>query len=86
MVIRSNTVCCGYSLELPHGEMPGSKSAEGRIQLMSAQYFISQPFIIILPLSPYDLNNVERDVKHQITIIIYVEMKKNINIFVELLP
>ena len=25
-----------------------------------------EPFIITLPLSPYDLNNVERDVKHQI--------------------
>ena len=25
----------------------------------------SQPFIIILPSSPYDLNNVERDVTHQ---------------------
>ena len=30
----------------------------------------TQPFIIILPLSRYDLNNVERDVKHQIILII----------------
>ena len=28
--------------------------------------YCTEPFIIILPLSQYDLNNVERDVKHQI--------------------
>ena len=29
----------------------------------------TEPFIITLPSSQYDLNNVERDVKHQTTII-----------------
>ena len=31
-----------------------------------------QPSIIILPSSQYDLNNVEKDVKHQIIIIIII--------------
>ena len=31
-----------------------------------------KPFIITLPSSQYDLNNVERDVKHQISIIIII--------------
>ena len=30
----------------------------------------TEPFIITLPSSRYDLNNVERDVKHQTIIII----------------
>ena len=32
----------------------------------------TDPFNIILPLSRYDLNNVERDVKHQTVIIIAI--------------
>ena len=36
-----------------------------------------EPFIIILPWSRYDLNNVEKDVKHQISII-YQSEKGNL--------
>ena len=32
----------------------------------------TEPFIIILPSSPYDLDNIERDVKHQIIIIFII--------------
>ena len=35
---------------------------------MTVQGFIAQPFIIVLPLSWYDFNNVERNVKHQTVI------------------
>ena len=45
-------------------EIPGSNPADDRIQLMTVW-----SFIITLSLSRYDLNNVERDVKHQISII-----------------
>ena len=33
---------------------------------MTVKYFIKQPFIITLPLSQYDLNSVEKVLKHQI--------------------
>ena len=36
---------------------------------MTVWRFIAQSFTIIPPSSSYDLNNVERDVKHQIIII-----------------
>ena len=33
-------------------------------------FHCTEPFINILPLSPYDLNNVERGIKHQLVIVI----------------
>ena len=35
-------------------KVPGSNAAGGRSQLMTEQCFISQSFVIILPLSQYD--------------------------------
>ena len=36
--------------------------------------YCMEPSIITFPLSQYDLNNVERDVKHQIIIIIMIHV------------
>ena len=41
---------------------------QGGIQLTIAQHFVAQSFIITIPLSQYNSNNVEGDVKHQIII------------------
>ena len=41
---------------------------QGGIQLTTAQHFVAQSFIITIPLSQYNSNNVDRDVKHQIVI------------------
>ena len=51
-------------------EVAGLNPAGGRmrIQLMTLMLHCIEPVIIILPSSQYDLNNVERDVKHQIII------------------
>ena len=43
-------------------EVPGSNPAGGRTQLMTARRFLAQTILS----SRYDLNYVERDVKHQI--------------------
>ena len=42
----------------------------GRIQLMTMALDCTEPFIIILSPSQYYLYNVERDVKHEIIIIL----------------
>ena len=42
----------------------------GRIQFMTVRLHCTVSFIIIRPSPGYDLNNVERDVKHQTIIII----------------
>ena len=42
----------------------GLNPTGGRVQLTTVKHFIAQSFIITLPLSIYDLNNIERDVKH----------------------
>ena len=49
-----------------HVQGQGFESTGGGIQLMMVQHFISQPFIITLPSSQYDLNHVDRDIKCQI--------------------
>ena len=46
----------------------GLNPTGGRIQLMTSALYCTKLFIIILPSSQYDINNVERDVKHQIII------------------
>ena len=46
-------------------EVLGSKLAGGRIQFMTVWCHCTEPFIITLPSSRYDLHNVKRDVKHQ---------------------
>ena len=51
---------------------PRFESVGSRIHLMIVRRFIAELFIIILPSSLYDLKNVERDVNHQITIIIMI--------------
>ena len=45
-------------------KVPGSNPDEGGIHLMTTAFNCSEPYIITLPSSQYDLNNVERDVKH----------------------
>ena len=47
----------------------GSNTTKGGIHLMTISHFMAEPFIITLPLSGYDLNNVERDIKYTIIII-----------------
>ena len=37
----------------------------GEIELMTMAYHCTEPLIVTLPLSWYDLNGVERDIKHQ---------------------
>ena len=52
-------------------------SAAVVISALRVKYFIfccTEPFIITLPLSRYDLNNVERDIKQQNNIIILFDM------------
>ena len=48
----------------------GSNPIRSGIQIMTTALHCTGPFIITLPPSRYDLNNVERDVKHQTTIIV----------------
>ena len=38
----------------------------------------TEPFIITIPLSEYDLDNVERDIKHQIIISAHTDQGLNI--------
>ena len=45
-------------------EVSGSNLTGDGIQLMITTVHCTEPFIITLLLSPYDLNNIERDVKH----------------------
>ena len=48
-------------------EVLGLNTSGGRIQLMTVWCFIARSlFIIIFLLSPYDLNNIEREVKFNI--------------------
>ena len=58
-------------LALPTSDhiVPGLNLAGGRIQLMTMACHCTEPVIVILPSSQYDLNNVECDVKHQTIII-----------------
>ena len=46
-------------------EAPSLNPAGGRSQLDCMVLCCTEPFIIILPLSLYDLNNIERDLKYQ---------------------
>ena len=57
------------TLPTSNHEVPGSNSAGGGIPLMTTAPHCTEPSIAILPSSRYDLNNVERDVKHKIVII-----------------
>ena len=52
-------------LPISDQKIPSLNPARGGIKLMTVWYFIAQPVIIILPLSQYDFNNVEKDIKHQ---------------------
>ena len=42
----------------------------GGMELMTMAFHCTGPFIISLLASPYDLDNVERDVNHQLIIVI----------------
>ena len=53
----------------------GLESYWSRIQLIIVWGFTAQSFIITLPPSGYDLNDVERDVKHQTFIIMYLHFQ-----------
>ena len=53
---------------------PGFKSQWRQTSAHALNY--AEPFIISLPSSRYDFNNVERDVKYQILIICYVFDRK----------
>ena len=46
----------------------GLNPVGGRILLLSVALHCTEPFVISIPLSLYDLNNVERGVKHQMVI------------------
>ena len=62
----------GCTISAPHFRSRSPGFAGDKIQLMSVCHSIAQMFFIItLPLSWYDLNIVERDVKWQTMIIIY---------------
>ena len=50
----------------------GLNPAGGRIQLMTAMLHFTEPIIITFPSSLYDLNNVEKEVKDQPIIIIWL--------------
>ena len=50
-------------------EVPGSNPAGDRSAHVCMVLHYIKPFIVTLPLSPYNLSNVERDVKHQIIMI-----------------
>ena len=67
---------------LQYGSVPDLNPAEGGIQLMTKMLNCTEPFIIILPLSRYKLNNVERDIKHQTYCTCFVGKVRNINISV----
>ena len=53
-------------------EVSGLNSAVDGIQLMTTAHHCTEPFIIPLLSSRYDLNNVEREVKHQVIIIVTI--------------
>ena len=55
-------------------QVQGLNPAASGIHLMTAPHFVAQPFNIALPSLQYDLNNVERDVKHQTIIIMFENM------------
>ena len=60
-----------FSLKCQGGRVvssPDFESGGPRVRILLEPGFSSEPFIIILPSSWYDLDNVERDVKHQIII------------------
>ena len=51
------------ALPTPDHEIPGSNPTRGGIKPMSIRHFTAH--IITFPSSRYDLDNVERDIKHQ---------------------
>ena len=60
-------------------EVPGSNPIGNGIQPMTVKAFhCTEPFIMILPLSQYDPDNVERDVKHQIIITTLKQEKESL--------
>ena len=52
-------------------EIPGLNLAGAEIQLLTKALYFTEPFIIIIPSPRYD--NFQRDVNHQIIIIISLE-------------
>ena len=60
-------------------KVPGLNPAGGRIPLMTVVLHFTEPIIITFLSSRYDLDNVEREVKHQ-PIIIRAQLFKANNI------
>ena len=73
---RYKALCNARLMQL----VPGSNPTGGRVNsvYVCLVYHCTESFIIALPLSWYDLNNVERDIKHQAILIKCTEMSQHV--------